>query len=222
MISAFDVIGPAMVGPSSSHTAGAVRIGLVLCKILGARVKMAQIALHGSFAATGHGHATDRALVAGLMGLAPDNELLKDSLSAAAVQGIEIIFSKIDLGEDVHPNSTRTSATSQANETHTLIGSSIGGGTIRIVELDHYPTSFGGELETLLLWHQDKSGFLAKVTALLSCVEANIATIRTSRQARGSEALTVVELDAPLPEDCLSLLEKIPATRMVRHFHRLP
>jgi L-serine dehydratase len=222
MISAFDVIGPAMVGPSSSHTAGAVRIGLVLRAILGGPLRQAEIALHGSFAATGHGHATDRALVAGLMGLAPDDEGLKDSLSAAAGQGIPISFSEIDLGEEAHPNSARLSATSTSGESHSLIGSSIGGGTIRIVEMDGYPTSFGGELETLLLWHQDKSGFLAKVTALLSCVEANIATIRTSRQSRGTDAVTIIELDAPLSGDCLSLLEKIPATRTVRHFHRLP
>lgn len=222
MISAFDIIGPAMIGPSSSHTAGAVRIGLVARAVLGAPPLKADIELHGSFAATGKGHATDRALVAGLLGFLPDDERIKDSLALGANAGLRVSFSSVDLGEEVHPNTTRITMESSEGESCRLIGSSTGGGSIRIVDVDGYPTSFGGELEAALLWHRDGPGFLAKVTALLACAEANIATIRTSRHGRGAEALTVIELDSPLPGDCLSLLGRIHSTCKVRHLHRLP
>jgi len=221
MISAFDIIGPSMIGPSSSYTAGAVRIGLIARALLADPARSAEIELHGSFAATGKGHATDRALVAGILGLAPDDERLKDSLALAADAGLDVAFSSVDLGEGVHPNTARITLRSAQGEPHRLVGSSTGGGSIRIVEVDRYPTSFGGELDTILLWHRDSTGFLAKVTALLACVEANIATIRTSRHGRGAEALTVLEIDAPLPSDCLSLLLKINAIQHVRSFGRL-
>lgn len=219
MISAFDVIGPAMVGPSSSHTAGACRIGLVARHLLADAPTEASIGLHGSFAATGSGHATDRALVAGLLGCAPDDEALKNSLSAEA--GLRFTFADIDLGEDAHPNSARLEVNSAQGETHTLVAASVGGGMIDVREIDGYATSFGGQSETLLLWHDDRPGFLAKVTTLLACVEANIATIRTSRQGRGAQALTVVELDTTLPDDCLSLMRRLPSVHTLRHLPRL-
>ena len=222
MISAYDVIGPVMIGPSSSHTAGAVRIGLGARSVLGSVPQKADMELHGSFAATGKGHATDRALVAGLLGFCPDDERIKDSLAFATNAGLRVSFSFVDLGEDAHPNTVRITMKSRDSESHRLVGSSIGGGGIRIVDVDGYPTSFGGDIETALLWHRDGPGFLAKVTALLACAEANIATIRTSRHGRGAEALTVIELDAPLPDDCLSLLGRIPSIRKVCHLLRLP
>lgn len=179
MISAFDVIGPAMVGPSSSHTAGACRIGLVARGLSAQPPERASIGLHGSFATTGVGHATDRALVAGLMEMAPDDERIKDSHSLAGGAAFTFEIAPLDLGEDAHPNSARVETFSADGERHTMVGASIGGGMIDVREVDGYATSFGGALETLLLWHEDKSGFLAKVTALLACVEANIASIRT-------------------------------------------
>lgn len=221
-ISVFDIIGPSMIGPSSSHTAGAVRIGLVARALLASPPREAVIELHGSFAATGKGHATDRALVAGLLGFAPDDERLKDSLTIAEAEGIAVCFSTVDLGEDVHPNTARIRLTDSEGSSHRIIAASVGGGTIEVQDIDHFRTSFGGQLTTLILWHLDKPGFLAKVTTLLACVEANIATIRTSRQTRGQEALTILEVDAPLPEDCLSLLTRISSIHRVRHLLRLP
>ncbi len=220
--SAFDVIGPAMVGPSSSHTAGAVRIGLVAQSLLEDSVHKASIELHGSFAATGKGHATDKALVAGLLGFNPDDERLKDSLSIAKEQGCNITFTQTDLGEDHHPNTVRMTVESAAGEKHRLVGSSVGGGQIEIKSIDDYPTFFGGELETLILWNPDKPGYIAKVTTVLSCVEANIATIRTSRGSRGTEALTVIEVDGHLIPECLSLISHIPQTLRLRFLNRLP
>ena len=160
-----------MIGQSSSHTAGAVRIGLVARAVLGTPPQKADIELHGSVAATGKGHATDRALVAGLLGFLPDDERIKDSLAFAADAGLRVSFSSVDLGEEVHPNSARITMESSEGASCRFVGSSTGGGSIRIVDVDGYPTSFGGELETALLWHRDGPGFLAKVTALLACAE---------------------------------------------------
>lgn len=220
--SAFDVIGPAMIGPSSSHTAGAVRIGRVGRALLSAEPVQVRADLHGSFAATGEGHATDRALVAGLLGFNPDDDRLKDSLRLAAERNLEVRFAQTDLGGEIHPNSVRLTLKDAAGETRVLTGSSIGGGKIEIVGLDGFETSFSGEHETLILWNRDQPGYLARVTAVLACIEVNIATIRTSRSARGARALTVLEVDGGLPPEVLSLLGRMSMTERLRHLERLP
>lgn len=218
-ISAFDVIGPAMVGPSSSHTAGAVRLGLLahyLAQSHGpfARVK---IELHGSFAATGKGHATDRGLVAGLLGLRPDDERLKDSFLLARKRGIGVEFQEVDLGTDAHPNSARITFYFPAGENLVVTGASIGGGNVEIREIDSFETRLSGTLDSIVCWHLDRPGFLARVTGLLSCVEANIATIITARKMRENDAFTIIKTDSPIPDDCMSVLLRIPfVTRGVR------
>ncbi len=220
-LSAFDVIGPVMIGPSSSHTAGAARLGLAARSLLGEAPLRATLTLHGSFAATGLGHATDRALVAGLLGFAPDDASLPRSLELAAKAGLAFTFAVEDFGESAHPNSVRIQLEG-ATTSLTLTGASLGGGIIDISELDGYATSFNGHLDTLVCWHEDKSGFLARLTAIVACVEANIATLRTSRLGRASHALTLVETDGPLPADALSLLSRIPAITRLRVFAPLP
>lgn len=216
--SVFDIIGPVMIGPSSSHTAGAVRIGLLARHLLGDTPRSATISLHGSFAATGQGHATDRGIVAGILGCPPDDESLKDSLSRASALGIDIHFQTTDLGDSVHPNTARLDLRDSADRTLELIASSTGGGSIESIAIDGFPIRFEATLDTLVLWHEDRSGFLARVTSVLACVEANIATIRTARTSRGAEALTVVELDAPPPPEVPALLSK---TRYVSHLRLL-
>ncbi|MDR2845382.1 MAG: L-serine ammonia-lyase, iron-sulfur-dependent subunit beta [Puniceicoccales bacterium] len=208
-ISAFDVIGPAMIGPSSSHTAGAVRIGLISRALAGGHVADADIIFHGSFAATGKGHATDRGIVAGLLGLAPDDERLKESLALAAQQGVAVRFSTEDLGEDFHPNTVRVLVHNAKEPERRITASSVGGGMIRVVRIDRFATDFSGELPTLVLWHYDSPGFLAKITTLLACVEANIASIHTARRARGNDALTVIEVDAPLPAAVINVVKLV-------------
>lgn len=220
-LSAFDIIGPAMIGPSSSHTAGAARIGRVGRHLCESAVTSAEIELHGAFALTGSGHATDRALVAGLLGLAPDDIRLKDSLSLAAAEGLKVQFFSADLG-DVHPNSVRMKLETANGERHEIQGSSIGGGRIEIFSVDDYETSFQGDRETLIFWNQDKPGFLARVTGLLACIESNVATIRTSRKSRGEEALTVIEVDGGLPPEALLVLNHNTLINRLRYFHRLP
>ena len=214
--SAFDVIGPTMVGPSSSHTAGAVRIGLAARALLGVAPIRATIELHGSFAATGKGHATDRALAAGLLGYAPDDERLEKSLHLAKDAGMALSFTETYLGEDCHPNAARLTVESADGRSHCVTGWSVGGGSILVREIDGFDTRLAGELATLVLWHKDQTGYLAKVTTLYDCAGVNIATIRLSRAARGTTALTTIEADAPLPEAAHSLIAGLSATTDLR------
>jgi len=221
MNSVFEIIGPPMVGPSSSHTAGAVRIGLLAHRLLGAAPLSAEIGLHGSFAATGSGHATDRGLVAGLLGWLPDDDRLKDSLALAAGQGVSVRFETIDLGEAAHPNSARLQVSGAGGVTLSMTASSVGGGNVEVTEIDGFSTLITGSLDALVMWHQDRPGFLAHVTAVFACVEANIATIRTARRRRGAEALTVIELDATPQPEVVAILSKIDHVRQERVLPRL-
>ncbi|OAM90504.1 L-serine ammonia-lyase, iron-sulfur-dependent subunit beta [Termitidicoccus mucosus] len=226
--SAFDIIGPVMVGPSSSHTAGAARLGLMARRLLGEVPRAAAITLHGSFAATGHGHATDRALLAGLLGLAPDDASLPRSRELAAAAGLAFAFAAEDMGESVHPNTARIQLTSSeagaadAPDSLTMTGSSLGGGVIEISSIDGYATSFRGDLDTLVCWHEDRRGFLAHITAIVACVEVNIAALRTTRTGRGTHALTVIETDGPLPSAALNLFAHIPWLARLRALPPLP
>lgn len=220
MNSVFEIIGPPMVGPSSSHTAGAVRIGLLAHGLLGGAPARAKIGLHGSFAATGKGHATDRGLVAGLLGWGPDDERLKDSLAIAAQGGMQVAFDSIDLGEAAHPNSVRLELADAAGEPLELVAASIGGGSVEVTRIDQFATLLTGTLDALAIWHQDKPGFLAHVTAVFACVCANIASIRTARHHRGADALTVIELDAAPAPEAVAILQKIAHVKKLRTLPR--
>lgn len=222
-LSAFEVIGPVMVGPSSSHTAGAARIGLVARRLLGEAPREALLRLHGSFAATGRGHATDRALVAGLLGMSPDDADLPRAPELASESGLRFAFETIDLGEAAHPNTACLELTgTPAGPALRLTGVSLGGGIVEVVEIDGHATSFRGDLHTLVFWHEDRGGFLARVTAVLACVELNIATLRTSRRGRGNDALTVLETDGAAPADALGLLGRLGGVRRLRALAPLP
>lgn len=209
-LSVFEIIGPPMVGPSSSHTAGACRIGWAARNILGQPPLQAEVLLHGSFLATGAGHGTPEALVAGLLGFEPDSERLKDALQIARDNGMGVVFGEVDLGPQAHPNSVRLNLAG-ATATLSLTASSVGGGSVQIDEMDGLPVAIPGTLSTLLMSHRDTPGFLARVTAVLACVEINVAGIRTSRRERGAEALTVIEIDGHFPAEVLTLLRSVPA-----------
>ncbi|HIV04549.1 MAG TPA: L-serine ammonia-lyase, iron-sulfur-dependent, subunit beta [Candidatus Spyradosoma merdigallinarum] len=223
--SAFDIIGPAMIGPSSSHTAGAVRLGLLARGICGggaAFYPSVLIELHGSFAATGRGHATDRGIVAGLLGMLPDDERLKNALDLARENGMNVEFRNADLGVNAHPNTARITYLFPDGEKLSVTGASIGGGNVVIQEIDGFETDLNGELDALIFWHMDRPGFLARVTGLLACIEANIAAIQTTRRMRNSEALSIIKTDAPLPADCMSVLRKIPFVHRLLAIPKLP
>ncbi len=211
----FEIIGPSMVGPSSSHTAGACRIGYAGRGLLNEKPLLAIIHLHGSFLATGDGHGTKEALVAGLLGMPPDDERLIHALEIARSEGLEVSFHSIDLGPQAHPNSVKIQLEGTTRSL-TLIAASIGGGSVTLQEIDSLAIELHGTLETLLLWHHDTPGFLARVTAVLACVQVNVASIRTSRFQRGETAITAIEVDGTLPPEVTALLSKTSSiTRLI-------
>ena len=215
ILSAFEVIGPVMVGPSSSHTAGAARIGLAARRLLDDVPTRVVFGLHGSFAATGKGHATDRALLAGILGDAPDSEALPHSLERALACGLQFEFTAIDLGEEAHPNSVRIEVASATRQL-TMIAASLGGGVIAVSEIDGYAVALGASRPTLACWHLDRAGFLAALTTLFAKTSVNIASIMTHRRTRGGAALTVVEFDEALSPAIAREAAQLPgATRVV-------
>ncbi len=220
-MSIFEIIGPVMVGPSSSHTAGACRIGYAARQLLDEAPLQAIIYLHGSFLATGDGHGTKEALAAGLLGFHPDDERLIHALDLAVKEKLEIKFEPIDLGPQAHPNSVKI-VVQGADRSLTLVAASIGGGSVRLQEINDLPVDISGTLETLVLWHTDTPGFLAKITAVLACVQINVATIRTSRVQRGETAITIIEIDTSLPLETVAFLKKIPAINRLLVLSPLP
>jgi L-serine dehydratase len=219
-ISSFDIIGPIMVGPSSSHTAGAVRLGQIGRAVLGARPAHALIELHGSFAKTGQGHGTDRAIIAGLLGMATDDDQLRLSFSIALEQGLEFQFDEIDMGEDVHPNSLRLTLKGGDQQVQ-LTGASVGGGMVQITNLQGYPVSFGGEYETLVIIADDRPGTVNLVTQWFLQNDLNIAFFRVERQRRGGKAIMVIEVDEPLPKHIAETLTDFYWVHWVRVINKV-
>lgn len=220
-MSIFEIIGPVMVGPSSSHTAGACRIGYAAQKLLDEQPLAATVYLHGSFLATGDGHGTKEALAAGLLGFPPDDERLIHALELATEKKLSLTFESIDLGPQAHPNSVKIFLQGPTR-TLTLVAASIGGGSVRLQEINDLPVDISGTLESLVLWHNDTPGFLASITAVLACVQINVATIRTSRVQRGETAITIIEIDNSLPLEVMSLLKKVSAIHRLLVLSPLP
>ena len=215
MISLLDIIGPVMVGPSSSHTAGACRIGLVARALLGAEPEEALVELHGSFARTGVGHGTDRAIAGGLLGFRPDDERLRDSLELAEGQGLRVQFENAKLQGTPHPNTARLTVRRGARSAQ-LVGSSIGAGRIVVTEIDQFPVELTGSYPTLVLVADDRPGAVASVASALTASNVNVATLRVSRRRKGGDAIHVYELDSPPAPDLEAMLQAFPAVKLVR------
>ena len=215
-----EVIGPVMVGPSSSHTAGACRLALLARHALPGPPERATLTLHGSFAKTAKGHGTDRALAGGLLGYAPDDARLPDALDHAVACGLELRFETKDLG-DVHPNTVQF--TLAADETLTLLGSSLGGGLVRVFKVDGFETNFTGAYHTLLLRHTDQAGVIATVARVLADDAVNIATLtcarsshRSHRGRRGAAALMALELESAPSPYVLAYLSQLSVVSWLR------
>ena len=163
----FDIIGPVMIGPSSSHTAGAAKIGYVTRKLLGERPVQAEILLHGSFSATGSGHGTDRAIVAGLLGYKPDDERLPNSFAEAEKVGLSFQLTH-GVIRNAHPNTAKIHAIGENGNELEVVGASIGGGRIKICEIDGICTNFSGEYNTIIVHNMDTPGHVAQVTSSLA------------------------------------------------------
>ncbi|TDB38075.1 MAG: L-serine ammonia-lyase, iron-sulfur-dependent, subunit beta [Actinobacteria bacterium] len=213
--SLFDIVGPVMIGPSSSHTAGAARLGALARAVVGETPRSAHITLHGSFATTGRGHGTDLALVAGLLGYAPDDERLPQALIIARDQEIAITFAEEDLGE-VHPNTARMDMTDANGREFVVQGSSLGGGDVLVTLINDFPVEVTGELPVLVVVHQDQPGVVAAVTARLAADVINIASMQVAREKRGARALMLIETDEPLPEEIAMSIAAISGVTEVR------
>jgi L-serine dehydratase len=213
--SVFDIVGPVMIGPSSSHTAGAVRLGGLARSIFGATPARARIQLHGSFATTGHGHGTDLALVAGLLGLGPDDPRIPRALEMAREHAMTVQFETADLGE-VHPNSARFDLQAPSGERMSVSGSSLGGGDVVVYQIDSYEVEATGDLPLLVVGHLDRPGEIAAVSSILAEAGVNIAEMRVSRERKGANALMLIETDVEVDGVTAARIEKQPGVTSVR------
>ena len=204
----FDILGPVMVGPSSSHTAGAVRIGYVASRLLEDEPVRADIVLHGSFATTGVGHGTDKALIAGLLGMAPDDIRIPQSFELADKKGLSFSFTNKTL-KDAHPNTAVLKLVGKNGRQLEIQAASIGGGRIMIHKLDGVSVVFSAEKPTLIVYNQDQPGYVAQVTTSLSQRNVNIATMNLYRDKRGGFAVMVIETDQKIPQEAIDMLAKL-------------
>lgn len=205
----FDILGPVMVGPSSSHTAGAVRIGYMARRLLKDKPVRAQIFLHGSFATTGIGHGTDKALIAGLLGMLPDDIRIPEGFKIAEKEGLSFAFHNINLS-DVHPNTALIILDGAGGRHVEVEAASVGGGRIMIHKLDGVEANFTAENPTLIIHNQDTPGHVARVTNMLAVENINIATMHLYRgDKRDGYAVMVIETDQPVPPQAVKDLESL-------------
>ncbi len=207
-ISVFDVLGPNMIGPSSSHTAGACVIAGLAQKMLGCAIKRVEFTLYGSFARTYQGHGTDRALLGGIMGFSTDDIRIGESFQIAKREGMEFSFKTNEEETEVHPNTVDINMTGQDNRVMTVRGESLGGGKVRIVRINQVDVDFTGEYSAVIVIHQDRPGVAAHITKCLSSHNVNIAFMRIFRETKGCTAYTIVESDGCLPEHITEELQE--------------
>ena len=219
MLDIFDILGPVMVGPSSSHTAGAVRIGRMARTLLGGEPVRAKIGLYGSFAETGQGHGTDKALVAGLLGLKPDDMKIPNSFDLAKQRGMKFTFETARLRE-AHPNTAVLEVELANGKVLTLQAASTGGGRIRVDKLNGVEVSFTGAFNTLVICHKDIAGELADVTRELSNGRVNIANMSLCRDRRGGDALTVIETDQKVPKVVRQLIGELRGVEGLTYYEK--
>ncbi|HBQ27285.1 MAG TPA: L-serine ammonia-lyase, iron-sulfur-dependent, subunit beta [Syntrophomonas sp.] len=212
MTSIFQIIGPVMVGPSSSHTAGAARLGNIARRICGEQPVRVDFYLHGSFAKTWKGHGTGKALLGGIMGMDPADERIADSFHHAMEAGLQYNFHTADLGE-VHPNSVKIVMQTADGRIWEMMGSSVGGGKVIISSLNGMDIEFSGDYPTIITFHRDQPGAVAQVSEIISHHNINIAFLKVFRSSRGSDASMVIECDQEAEPD---LLEQIKALQVVK------
>lgn len=203
----FDIIGPRMIGPSSSHTAGAARLGKISLLLLGEEVKKARVTLYESFAKTGRGHGTDRAIAGGLLGFSPEDERLRNSFEIAKERGIDIDF-EFSEEDSIHPNTARIKVYGESGEIVEVLGVSVGGGNIEVKEVNGMEVSFTCEYPTLLVFHTDMPGVISKITASLADEGINIAFMKVFRTSRNNDASMVIETDEEVPKELLGTILK--------------
>lgn len=199
----FEILGPVMVGPSSSHTAGAVRIGYVSRKLMGEKIVTADIELYGSFLLTGKGHGTPQAIVAGLLGMTPDDARIPDSFEIAKAQGLKFTIGEAKLKE-AHPNSVLLKLRGESGKELEVIGESLGGSIINIAQIDGLPANISGDYPTLIASNMDVPGMVAKVSKVLFEAKINIAQMHLYRESRGKNSVLIAECDQEINNKTLN------------------
>lgn len=207
-ISIFEVLGPVMIGPSSSHTAGAAKIARIARTVANEDVKRVVFGLHGSFAKTYKGHGTDKALVAGILGMKEDDENIRNSFTIAELNGVDYQFREIELN-NAHDNSVLIEIIDSNNKYHKVIGASIGGGRILITNIDDFEVEIAAENPVIITRNKDKKGVISEITSLLAHNSINIGLMRVSRKEKGTEASIIIETDDEISHDIIDQLSKI-------------
>ena len=219
-VSILDVMGPVMVGPSSSHTAGTARLGRVAREILDEDPVEVKFFLHPPLAATYRGHGSDFALVGGAIGLNVDDPRIPEAIRIAEQMGVEVSFSEEDQG-DVHPNTVRIEIKGKTREAEVL-GSSIGGGVIEVFKINGFQTRFKGDSPSLLLFYRDRPGMIAEVAAAIADEGINIASLYCSRKQRGKDAFMEIDVDSPVSQDAISRICSLPDMSEAKYLDRIP
>lgn len=207
--SIFDVLGPIMIGPSSSHTAGAARLAKMAAYIAGENLLSVKFYLHGSFSQTYKGHGTDRALIAGMMGLEPYDEKLRSSFELAEERKLQYQFIPTDLGPVVHPNTVKFEIVNSLGVETVIVGSSLGGGAVIIRNINGYDVNVTGDYYTIIVKYTDIKGVISNVSGILANSGINIATMDVSRKSRGKEASMIIETDSNVDDDTIQKIKDI-------------
>lgn len=206
--SVFDIIGPRMTGPSSSHTAGAARLALVARHIAHSDVTDVHFVLYGSFAETGKGHGTDKALIAGALGMEPDDPNIKNAYQIAREQGVLVSIEFSDAPTE-HPNTARIDITGTSGAHTVVVGVSVGGGNILITEINGLGVELTGEYPTIIVQHRDEPGVIAEISHVLAQLRINIAFMRVFRHGRGEDAYMTIETDEKITDETLQMIQRL-------------
>ncbi|MBQ0125940.1 MAG: L-serine ammonia-lyase, iron-sulfur-dependent subunit beta [Clostridiales bacterium] len=217
-ISVFDVIGPVMIGPSSSHTAGALKIAKIARNLVKHKIKSVNFKLYGSFSKTYNGHGTDKALLGGILDFNTDDARIRDSFALADAADIAYSFEICDGENDFHPNTVEITVDAENGETLFLRGSSIGGGEVEITNINGTDISFSGKYNAVIVKQKDKPGVVADIANIFTKHKINIAFMRVYRESN-SGAVSIIEIDGDPSDEFLEEMEKIPSIDAVRYFH---
>jgi L-serine dehydratase len=212
--SVFDMIGPVMIGPSSSHTAGVVRIARAAFKLLGGRPDQAEITFYNSFARTYEGHGSDRAIIAGLLDFKTDDKRIKESLDIAKAEGLHYKFKSVGNASTMHPNTIKLNL-KRGEDTIEVVGESRGGGLINIAEVNGFKADFGANLHTFIITSEDVKGSIAFIADVLAHDDCNIATMSVSRKGKNDVACLVIEMDSGIKPVTLSYLRSLSWVKQV-------
>ncbi len=212
-ISVFEVIGPNMVGPSSSHTAGAASIARLAWKMVNEKIKRVKFTLYGSFAQTYRGHGTDRALLGGMMGFETDDVRIRDSFEIAEKEGMEFSFEANTVETDVHPNTVDMEIEDVTGRVLTVRGESLGGGKVKLTRINGVKVHFTGEYQAIIVVHKDHPGVISKITNVFGKQHVNIAFLRVYRETKGGDAYMIIESDEEITASAVEEIEKNPFVR---------